>query len=97
MGVVAEVGTGFASVVETVEAGKVEVEAVGGEELVEFEVQVVLGPSYLSENSTGCLSRMAHQCRRSLCFSSYSYFSYLRVSRVSLPCIFQHRLPCRSG
>ena len=96
MGVVAEVGTGFASVVEIVEA-VVEVEAEGGEELVEFEVQVVLGPSYLSENSTGCLSRMAHQCRRSLCFFSYSYFSYLKVSRVSLPCIFQHRLPCRSG
>ena len=57
----AEVGTDFASVVEIVEV-VVEVEAEGGEELVEFEVQVVLGPSYLSENSTGCLFRMVHQC-----------------------------------
>ena len=92
----AEVGTGFASVVEIVEA-VVEVEAEGGEELVEFEVQVVFGPSCLSEDSTGCSFRMVHQCRRSLCSFSYSYFSYLKVLRVSLPCIFQHRLPCRSG
>ena len=96
MGVVAGVETGNASVVEVVEAA-VEVGAEVGEEPVEVEDQVVLGPSYLLENSIGCSSRMFHQCRRSLCSFLYSYFSYLRVSRVSLPCIFQHKLPCRLG
>ena len=96
MGVAAEVETGNASVVEVAEAA-VEVGAEVGEEFVGVEDQVVLGPSCLSENSIGCSFRMFHQCRRSLCSFSYSYFSYLRVSRVSLPCIFQHRLPCRLG
>ena len=96
MGVVAGVETGFASVVEVVEAA-VEVGAEVGEEPVEVEDQVVLGPSYLSGNSIGCSCREFPQCRRSLCSFLYSYFSYLRVSRVSLPCIFQHKLPCRLG
>ena len=93
---VAGVETGFASVVEVAEAA-VEVGAEVGEEPVEVEDQVVLGPSCLSENSIGCSFPMFPQCRRSLCSFSYSYFSYLRVSQVSLPCIFQHKLPCRLG
>ena len=57
----AEVGTGFASVAETVEAGKIEVGAVGEEEFVVFVVHVVFGPSYLLGSSTDCSFRTVRQ------------------------------------
>ena len=57
----AEVGTGFASVAETVVVGKIKAGAVGEEEFVVFVVQVVFGPSYLLGSSTGCSFRMVRQ------------------------------------
>ena len=54
-------GTGFASVAETVEAGKIEVGAVGEEEFVVFVVHVVFGPSYLLGSSTDCSFRTVRQ------------------------------------
>ena len=56
----AEVGTGFASVAETVEVGKIKAGAVG-EEFVVFVVHVVFGPSYLLGSSTDCSFRTVRQ------------------------------------